>query len=949
MHNPSSLSIEYLEGLWQEYLRDASVVPPQWRQYFQDVAAGNGRDGGEAIGPAIRRAAPAPPPVPLSVSPTVSEVEVRETEIAWRQDCLGLLLRAYRERGHLVAHFNPLEPSSVNHHYPELTAEFYGLSEGDLDRSLPTTADGQHGVRTLRELVDHLQRTYCRAVGAEFMFIDDLDAREWLRHRMEETENTLDLSSEEKLRIFSRLTDAVVFEEFVQRKYVGAKSFSLEGAEILIPLLDLAIAKAATQGIAEIVMGMAHRGRLNVLANTLGKAPRQIFHEFEDKDPQFSHGGDVKYHLGHSNVWFAADGARVGLTLCFNPSHLEFVDPVAEGVMRAKQDRGGDVAHEHGLTVLIHGDAAFAGEGVVQETLNFSRLPAYTTGGTLHIIVNNQIGFTTSPSEARSSRYASDVAKMLQSPIFHVNGEEPEAIAHVVNLALDFRQQYHRDVVIDVYCYRRRGHNESDEPSFTQPILYRLIDQRKSVRETFMEQLIQSGVLSHQQAERTTQAARVRLENEHARARRGDVSGPSCMLDDVWKGYHGGREPDEERVNTAVPRETLSHLIRKLTDVPEAFHVHPKLQRWLDRRRAMASGEQSVDWSTAEALAFATLVIDGYRIRLAGQDTERGTFSQRHAVLHDVETGQTYMPLRHVAEDQAPVEICNSPLSEAGVLGFEYGYSLDYPDCLVAWEAQFGDFWNAGQVIVDQFLASAEEKWSRLSGIVLLLPHSYEGQGPEHSSARLERFLNLATEHNIQVVVPTTPAQYFHCLRRQMLRRWLKPLVILTPKSLLRHPRVVSLMEEFASGTFERVLPDFEVDGTGPVNRIVLCSGKTYYELFERREQLGRKDLALIRMEQLYPFPQLDLRTVLDNYEDGTPVYWVQEEPENMGACHYLRVRFHEELFDRYPFRTISRRPSASPATGSATVHSREQQELLARAFDYVHKSSKATTTDATK
>jgi 2-oxoglutarate dehydrogenase E1 component len=933
MFNPSSLSIEYLERLWQEYLRDASAVPPLWRQYFQDVNQGNGRQAATAVQPSSRRDTMPP----LAVSPTASESEVHETEIARRQDCFGLLLRAYRERGHLVAHFNPLEPPNVNQAYPELTPEFYGLVQTDLDRPLPTTADGPQSVRTLRGLVDHLQRTYCRSVGAEFMALDDLDARDWLRQRMEATENTLDLSAEEKIKIFSRLTDAVVFEEFVQRKYVGAKSFSLEGAEILIPLLDLAIAKAAAQGIGEIVMGMAHRGRLNVLANILGKAPRQIFQEFEDKEPLFSRGGDVKYHLGHSNVWFSSDGTRVALTLCFNPSHLEFVDPVAEGVMRAKQDRGGDVEHRHGLAILIHGDAAFAGEGIVQETLNFSGLPAYTTGGTLHVIVNNQVGFTTPPSQGRSTRYASDVAKMLQSPIFHVNGEDPEAIAHVVNLALDFRQRYHRDVLLDVYCYRRRGHNESDEPAFTQPVLYRLIEQRKSVRETVLERLIQSGVLTRQQADQTTEAARVRLENEYTKAKQGDVSGPSCMLDDVWKGYQGGRELAEERVSTSVRREILSDLILKLTDVPDGFHVHPKLERWLQRRRTAATGEHPVDWSTAEAMALGTLAIDGYRIRLTGQDTQRGTFSQRHAVLHDVETGEPYMPLAHVAEDQAPVEIVNSPLSEAGVLGFEYGYSLDYPDCLVAWEAQFGDFWNAGQVIVDQFLASAEEKWSRLSGIVMLLPHGYEGQGPEHSSARLERFLNLATEHNLQVVVPTTPAQYFHCLRRQMLRRWLKPLVILTPKSLLRHPRVVSLLDEFTSGTFERVFPDFVVDGSGPVNRIVLCSGKVYYDLLERREQLGRKDLALIRLEQLYPFPQPELREVLDNYEDGTPVYWVQEEPENMGACHYIRGRFREELFDRYPLQTISRPPSASPAAGSATLHVREQQKVLARAFDYVH------------
>jgi 2-oxoglutarate dehydrogenase E1 component len=931
MHDPSPLNVEYLEELWQEYLRDASAVPPQWRRYFHEITSGNGREGEAKTAVAAR---PASRPLPL-LKPTTTDHRLWETEIAWRQDCFGLLLRAYRERGHLVAHFNPLEPPQAEYQYPELTPEFYGLSAGDLDRTLPTTADGQGKVRSLRGLVEHLRRTYCRSVGAEFMHIDDLDARDWLRDRMEATENTLDLSPAQEVQIFSRLTEAVIFEEFIQRKYVGAKSFSLEGAEILIPLLDLAVAKAASQGIREIVMGMAHRGRLNVLANLLGKSPRQIFHEFEDKNPQFACGGDVKHHLGHRNTWIAADGAKVALTLCFNPSHLEFVDPVAEGVMRAKQDRGGDLEHLHGLALLIHGDAAFAGEGIVQETLNLTRLPAYTTGGTLHVIVNNQIGFTTSPAEGRSTRYASDVAKMLQSPIFHVNGEDPEAIAHVVNLALDFRQRFHCDVVLDVYCYRRRGHNESDEPAFTQPVLYRQIERRKSVRESFMEHLIAQGALDRGQAEQIAEAARLRLENEQAKAKRGDVSGPSCMLDDVWKGYHGGQEVSEEKAPTAVSRELLSSLVVKLTEVPEGFHVHPKLQRWLERRREMAAGQRPIDWSTAEALALATLAIDGYRVRLTGQDSQRGTFSQRHAVLHDVLDGRSCMPLKRVAEDHAPIEIFNTPLCEAGTLGFEYGYSLDYPDCLVAWEAQFGDFWNAGQVIVDQFLASAEEKWSRLSGIVLLLPHGYEGQGPEHSSARLERFLNLATEHNLQVVQPTTPAQYFHCLRRQMLRRWLKPLVILTPKSLLRHPKVISTLEELAAGSFQRVIPDHEVDGSRPTRRIALCSGKIYFDLLERRQQLRRHDLAIVRLEQFYPFPQRELRETLDCYEAGTPVCWVQEEPENMGACQYLRLHFREGLFDRYPFQAVSRRPSASPATGSGTVHAREQQEILARAFDY--------------
>ena len=558
-----------------------------------------------------------------------------------------------------------------------------------------------------------------------------------------------------------------------------------------------------------MVLAMAHRGRLNVLANIIGKSPQEIFREFEDAHPElYRGGGDVKYHLGYYNAYTTSSGRPINLSLCFNPSHLEFVDPVAEGLMRAKQDRAGDFQRETAMALLIHGDAAFAGEGIVQETLNLSQLAGYATGGTLHVIVNNQIGFTTPPGEARSMPYASDVAKMLKAPIFRVNGEHPEDVAQVIDVAMDFRRTFRRDVVIDMYCYRRWGHNEGDEPTFTQPLVRRAIDERMSVRDAYLEQLLLLGELTLAEAEEIAQRRRVHLEEALSLARREDFVPQPRVLGEIWKGYYGGRERPGDDVPTGVPREQLAALLARLTELPAGFHLHGKLQRIMHARQAMARGERPLDWSTAEALAMASLAAEGYRVRLSGQDSVRGTFSQRHAVLHDTEDGRTYMPLRHVAADQAPVEIYNSPLCEGGALGFEYGYSLNYPDGLILWEAQFGDFVNAAQVIIDQFIASAEDKWRHLSGIVLLLPHASEGQGPEHSSARPERFLQLAVNDNLQVVVPGTPAQYFHCLRRQVKRRWQKPLVVLTPKSLLRHQRVVSPLEDFSAGRFRRVIPD---------------------------------------------------------------------------------------------------------------------------------------------
>ncbi len=669
------------------------------------------------------------------------------------------------------------------------------------------------------------------------MHMDDLKVRAWLQQRMEGTENHCALTRREQLRILHGLTNAAVFEEFIQRRFLGAKSFSLEGAETLIPLLELAIEKAGEHKIDEIVLAMAHRGRLNVLANVMGKSPQRIFREFADIDPELHFGrGDVKYHLGHSTDIKTASGHRIHLSLCFNPSHLEFVNPVAVGRMRAKQDRVDDVQRRRGMTVLIHGEAAFAGEGIVQETLNMSQLEAYTIGGTLHVVVNNQIGFTTGPSEGRSTTYATDVAKMLQIPIFHVNGEDPEAVAQVIRLAMDFRRQFQRDVVIDMYCYRRRGHNEADEPQFTQPLLYQAIEQRKNVREGYLDHLLKLGGIDQDAADHIVAELRNQLEQELTVAKseefvhRPDLAG-------FWAFYIGGREREAAEVETDMPREQLQALLRKLADVPADFHPHPKILRFLESRREMADGKKPIDWSAAEALAIGSLAVQRLRVRMSGQDTERGTFSHRHAVLHDVTNGRTFMPLAHLASDQAPVEIYNSPLSEAGVLGFEYGYSLDCPDGLIMWEAQFGDFVNAAQVIIDQFIVSAEDKWRRLSGVVLLLPHAFEGMGPEHSSARLERFLMLAAKDNIQVANVTTPAQYYHILRRQVLRVWRKPLVLMTPKSLLRHPSCVSALDELAQGGFQRVLPDVPPDGRTAVNRIVLCSGKIYYELAQKRHR----------------------------------------------------------------------------------------------------------------
>lgn len=853
-------------------------------------------------------------------------------DIAIRQDRVDQLVRSYRTRGHMIAKIDPLgmpRPATA-----ELEPRHYHLTDADMDRRFSSRTIYGTETLTLREILDRLRNTYCRSIGVEFMHMHEIEPRNWLQERMEGTENRLEISVADQRRILTLLTDSVILEEFIQKKYLGAKSFSLEGSESLIPLLALTIERSAEHGVDEITLGMAHRGRLNVLANIMGKSPREIFREFEDLDPQLYRGrGDVKYHLGYSSDFTTPNGKKVHLSLCFNPSHLEFVNPVVVGRVRAKQDRVGDTERTRKLGLVIHGDAAMAGEGIVPETLNLSQLRAYNTGGTIHVVVNNQIGFTTPPWQSRSATYATDVAKMLQIPIFHVNGEDPEAVAQVVRLATDFRATFKRDVVIDMYGYRRHGHNEGDEPSFTQPVLYRAIMKRVSVRDGYLEHLNKLGGVSKEEADQIAVERRAHLEQELTVARRKDYKRTEDWLGGYWQGFIGGPESGADEADTTVDQAHLASLVTKLTETPPGFTPHPKIVKILEQRREMATGQKSLDWGTAELAAFASLVTSGVRVRMTGQDTGRGTFSQRHGVLYDYEDGRTYTPLAHLAQNQAPIELYNSPLSEAGVLGFEWGYSLDFPEGLVVWEAQFGDFVNVAQVIIDQFIMSAEDKWKRLSGLVLLLPHGFEGMGPEHSSARLERWLTLAAEDNAQVVQPTTPSQHFHLLRRQALRRWRKPLIVLTPKSLLRHPMATSSIEQCANDRFHRVLPDELTTRTKKVGRVILCSGKVYYDLVKHRQDTGRDDVAIIRVEQLYPLPKKSLLAALESYPDGVSLVWTQEEPENMGAWPYLRVRLGERVFGRWPLSVVSREESASPATGSASSHRMEQQELIQKAF----------------
>ncbi|HKG62073.1 MAG TPA: multifunctional oxoglutarate decarboxylase/oxoglutarate dehydrogenase thiamine pyrophosphate-binding subunit/dihydrolipoyllysine-residue succinyltransferase subunit [Pyrinomonadaceae bacterium] len=851
------------------------------------------------------------------------------------------LINAYRVRGHLIADIDPLHALPILYH-PELDIENYGLTIWDLDRVFITDGLANRESMTLREILDVLQRAYCGKVGIEYRHIQSKEEKQWIRDQIRrEFVEPQPLPVDVKKRLLWKLISAEQFERFLHTKYLGQKRFSLEGCETIIPLLDRLIDGAAARGVENITFGMAHRGRLNVLANVIGNLCERIFAAFEGSvHPEFpADEGDVKYHQGATGERVLADGRKVQLSLSPNPSHLEAVDPVVEGMVRATQDtmqgqRGAtrEQVIDLALPVLLHGDAAFAGQGVVMETLNLAGLKGYRTGGTIHIIINNQIGFTTSPEAGRSTIYSTDVARMTQLPIFHINGDNPEAAYRVLQIALDYRQEFNKDVVLDLIGFRRLGHNETDEPSYTQPLMYARVKAHPGVRTVYAKRLIKEGVVTEEEVNNLIAERVRRYEDALANAKRKVTEEPPQSQPRV-------EELDgSEVVPTGVSAETIRGIAHKIAVVPEGFHVNPKMVGQLARRAKMGDGSTAVDWAFAEAVAFGSLVIEGTRVRLSGQDSGRGTFSQRHAVLFDTQTGQSWAPLSELRSESNPdarFDVFDSSLSEEGVLGFEYGYTVVDKDALVLWEAQFGDFGNGAQTIIDQYVAASEDKWKQTSRLVMLLPHGYEGQGPEHSSARLERYLQLCAENNLAVCYPTTPAQYFHLLRRQVRPGMERPLVVMTPKSLLRLPAAASSIEELASGGFQPLIDDAEIQDRDAVQRIVLCSGKVYYDLADARKKSEDRSVAIVRIEQFYPFPLQALRGMLTKYPNAKELVWAQEEPQNMGGWTFIQERLENLMSDCKRPKYVGRSASASPATGSYSIHQKEQAELVNEALNH--------------
>jgi 2-oxoglutarate dehydrogenase E1 component len=887
---------EFIEEQYRLWKTDPNSVTSDWRFFFAgfELAASREREA----------------------------VLVGDEEQIQRQARVGTLVHRYRDVGHLLACLDPLLACPTDH--PLLDLNAFGLTEQDLDREFYTDLSPRAGRATLGEIIEALRKTYCHSIGVEYMHLQDPDERRWLQERMESVRNRPSLSGEERRRILEKLVQANLFEQFLNRRYPGQTRFSLEGAEVVIPMLDALVRHVAKQGCREIILGMAHRGRLNVQVNVLDKPYRDVFCEFESSyDPEAVVGsGDVKYHNGYFSDVRIADGTVVRMVLLSNASHLESVDPVVEGLARARQDLLGDPEGKRVLPLLIHGDAAFAGEGIVAETLNMSQLEGYRTGGTVHIIINNQIGYTTPPKDARSTCYSTDVAKMLMVPIFHVHGESPEAALHVVRLACDYRSRFGKDVVIDVVCYRRYGHNEGDEPYFTQPQMYSRIRERRPIHDLYAQALLDEKIVSADEIEGMKKGINECLDAEY-RAR--ECVFPALKFYENWEGIN--LEYSDQAVATGVPTERLLVLARKVNTVPQGFSVYGKVVALLERRLEAVEKGEGIDWANAESLAFASLLSEGIPIRLTGQDTRRGTFSQRHSVLMNTETGESFVPLSALGEGQALFSAYDSLLSEEGALGFEYGYSLGQPQGLILWEAQFGDFINNAQAIVDLYIASGESKWRRPSGLVLLLPHGLEGLGPEHSSARLERFLQLCAGDNLQVCNPSTPAQYFHLLRRQVKQPFRKPLVVMTPKSLLRHRRAVSSLEDLTSGHFQPVLADADA---GQAERVLVCSGKIYYELLQRREDLRASRLALVRLEQVNPFPIKALEALAGRLAGAEEWCWVQEEPENMGAWNFVRPRLAALV--RKHVRYIGRRASATPAPGFHNIYKLEQEAVISEA-----------------
>ncbi len=904
---------DVIEAAYAQWLDNPDSVDPTWRAFFQGFTLGN--------------SSAAPGAAPTAAAANAAGIKVIDS---YKQAQIIRFINAHRSHGHLEAHLDPLGDKPAPH--PKLTLENFGLDANDLDESFTLTNFQGGGQKKLRDIQRALKKTYCGTVGVEFMHVQDHDAREWLQARMEGTENTPAFTKFEKTRILRRLHKAELFEKFLHTKFVGQKRFSLEGGETMIAAFDAMIEHAPEVGVEEFVMGMAHRGRLSVLTNILRKPFEVLFEQFsENYIPHSVAGdGDVKYHLGYESALTTASGKTVEVRLAANPSHLEIVNPVVEGKARARQRIRGDNERRRVCPFLIHGDAAFAGQGVVAETLNFSQLPGYRTGGTVHFVINNQIGFTTLPQDSRSTRYCTDVAKMIEAPIFHVNGDDPEAVCHVARLALEFRVKFQRDVVIDMYCYRKHGHNEADEPAFTQPTLYKKIANHPQISALYTAQLVAAG--SHTQADSDaikaeySAAMDTSLEKakqaELKRKSAGEKGDPFRDSNPVFQaGY------SHTPIPTGVSKDLLQTVVKGLTTLPSNFTANPKIKRLLEQRASVLTGGP-IDWGMGESLAFGTLLAEGTPVRLSGQDCERGTFSHRHAVLYDTDTRERYVPLLNLSPDQARFCVYNSLLSEAAVLGFDYGYSLDYPQMLCIWEAQFGDFANGAQVVIDQFIVSGESKWQRVSGIVLLLPHGYEGQGPEHSSARLERFLQLCAEDNIQVANITTPANYFHALRRQMKNDLRKPLVVMSPKSLLRNPLAVSKLEDFVDGAFQEIIDDPRAPKKA--RRLVLCSGKVYYDLHSYRVANDVDDIAIVRIEQLYPLHKDKLAQLAKTYAKADLV-WCQEEPQNMGAWSYIAPEL-EEVFGRKA-RYVGREAAASPAVGALAVHKIELNAFLKDAF----------------
>lgn len=922
---------DFIEQLYEDYLANPTEVSEQWRDYFVQLQREQPLSRPE-IPHAPIRAAFAELKTPIYNKYLRQGANDIALEIfAKKQAAVLRLINAHRFRGHQQANLDPLQLQE-RAYIEELYPEYYGLTEADMSTVFNTGSLYGVANEKLSDIIKRVKTIYCGTIGAEYMHITETKQKRWIQQRIEGPLAKPNFLSETKLNLLENLTAAQGLEEFLQTKYVGQKRFSLEGGESLIPLLDELIQQAGSMGIQEIILGMAHRGRLNVLVNILGKRPKDLFDEFEGKINSQVGSGDVKYHLGFSSD-IHTPGGPVHLAMAFNPSHLEIINPVVEGAVRARQERRGDKKRHQVLPIVIHGDAAFAGQGVIMETLNLSETHGYATGGTVHIIINNQIGFTASdPLDSRSTLYCSDVIKMMQAPIFHVNGDDPEAVLFVTKLALNYRMAFNKDVMIDMICYRRQGHNEADDPFATQPMMYHKIAEHPKVQAIYAQRLMTEGIIGAEESETLLQQYRADLKSKEIVSSR-PVS-QSFQHGINWKRYIGTHWTTP--ADTLISKEQLQQLIEKLTTIPDGFQLNRGVARVIQARQQMGQGKLPLDWGCAETLAYASLLEEGYPIRLSGQDSARGTFAHRHAVLHEQNTGETYLPLQHLSDKQAKFLVINSLLSEEAVLGFEYGYSASEPETLVIWEAQFGDFANNAQVVIDQFICSSETKWQRYSGLVMLLPHGFDGQGPEHSSARLERYLQLSAEDNIQVCVPSTPAQLFHILKRQMLRPYRKPLIIMTPKSLLRHKLSVSPIEEFTEIEFQTVIDEPDDIAPEQVERLLLCSGKVYFDIIEARREHGIDNIAIVRIEQLYPYPKVAIAEVLERYPQVSQYVWVQEEPRNQGAWWYIRAHI-DVTFSRLNkdgrIEYVGRPASASPATGYFSIHRQQLQKFIAEAL----------------